>query len=155
VEQLKNTAGFSYPAVLILIAVSAIFAQQAVKGQQLQARRHIENRIIAQGEAFIWAIESYWLAGQDEPTLPRNIDQLLNDQRHGGARHLRGDLTNPFPDGEWTLVLNADGLIIGTRLNSTRVPVKKVLVLNDGRSQKIKTYADWVFAYIPTIKPKT
>jgi len=74
VEQLRQNAGFSYPAVLIIIAVTAIFAQRAAVGERLQARREIEHRIVAQGEEFVWAIESYWLAGQDEPVLPRNFD---------------------------------------------------------------------------------
>jgi hypothetical protein len=152
-EQLRQDGGFSYPAVLILIAVTAIFAQRAAVGERLQARREVEHRIVAQGEAFIWAIESYWLAGRDKPVLPRNIDQLLSDRRSGSVRHLRGELTNPFTKGDWTVVLNSNSEIIGVRLNSKRVPVQKVLVSEDGRPKKIDTYADWVFKFSPPIKP--
>jgi len=66
-------------------------------------------------------------------------------------RHLRGDLKNPFPEGEWTVVLNSESQIIGVRLNSKRVPVQKVLVSKDGGTKKILTYADWAFIFTPPI----
>jgi len=146
---IKQSAGFSYPALLIVIAVAAIFAQQATVDRQLQARREIENRIIAQGEEFVWALESYWLDGLEEPELPRNIDQLLDDRRFGSNRHLRNELKNPFPEGEWNVVFNLENRIVGIRLNSKRVPVKKAIRLPDGRTKKIKTYAEWVFEFVP------
>lgn len=148
--KLGNTSGFSYPAVLIVLVIMAASAQRVLIDKTLQARRQIELNIVAQGEAFVWALESYWISGGASPELPQTVEQLLSDPRQGFMRHLRSDLTTPFEGDKWEPIYNSQNRIKGVRLNSSKPPVRKVLVAGDGRKVNLNSYADWVFEFTPT-----
>lgn len=108
--------GFSYLALLFFIAISAI--PMAHLGQRWQAAVRAEKarELSFRLKAYEAALLSYYQASLRKaavPLHPRRLDELLIDHRAGRPHnHLRRLYPNPMsPDGQWHLILGADGTI--------------------------------------------
>ncbi|UWQ12811.1 hypothetical protein K3X41_15040 (plasmid) [Aliiroseovarius crassostreae] len=127
--------------------VLAVAGQGVALRQSQEARRHLDQRVSAEGEAFVRALAFYWKLDPTNPTLPSRMDQLLNDSRMGQHRHLRREPVSPFEDAEWEFLRNAKGQIHGIFLASTRTPARKVSRLQSGQEVILTTYNDWHFIF--------
>ncbi|UWQ06625.1 hypothetical protein [Aliiroseovarius crassostreae] len=144
---LRGQGGFSYPIILGVLLVLAVAGQGVALRQSQEARRHLDQRVSAEGEAFVRALAFYWKLDPTNPTLPSRMDQLLNDSRMGQHRHLRRAPVSPFEDAEWELLRNAKGQIHGIFLASTRTPARKVSRQQTGQDVTLTAYNDWHFIF--------
>ena len=147
--------GVTYLALLILVAVvSALLAASAQIISQAQQRDR-EKHLLWVGDQYRRAILEYakFAAGAD--TYPRELADLLEDQRQPvKRRHLRRLYFDPMTGGnDWGLVLNPQQRIIGVYSKSRLKPIRthgfRAPYLN---FRKSKTYADWVFT-VGEVKP--
>lgn len=144
-EQLKANQGFSYPALLGLLLALGLMGQTAVYSAQMKARRGLDKQIEATGTHFVHALAMYRLAIPDDPSLPTNIEQLLNDTRGRPQRHLRREPPSPIEGASWQAIRQPDGSINGIFLVSDRIPARRKYTTPDGQAVDIKTYRDWQF----------
>ncbi len=143
--RLSSQEGFTYSAVLAAILVIGITAQAAVQSSRKSVERYTDWRVETAANEVLRAIELYWIAGGDEPSLPRSFDDLLNDTRVSNIRHLR-QLPKPiFEDSEWQELRDPNGFLIGLKLRSDRKPAKTAINTASGDTQNIESYSDWSF----------
>lgn len=149
----NKQSGFTYVMVLAAVVVVGILAEAAtaVSSRAVQADREVE--LLFRGQAYQRAIRSYYEAGNPVKQYPRNIADLLNDPRFPERRHLRALYRDPMAQdgkGDWLLVRAADGGISGVANANKDEPLKQA---NFPRGLEkfsgAKTYAEWVFEYVP------
>jgi type II secretory pathway pseudopilin PulG len=99
--------GYSYLAVLFLVALTAAGLAALGKAWSTAAQRDRERELEFRGTAIANAIASYQRAGNTpSPQLPRTLDDLLEDRRGVTVRHhLRQRYVDPFTgEADWELV---------------------------------------------------
>jgi type II secretory pathway pseudopilin PulG len=140
-------AGFTYVAVLMLLA--ALSAGLAGIGTlwHTQARREREEELLFIGEQFRAALRSYV---QRSPAgarrFPNTLEELLEDRRQPiPVRHLRRIFVDPMTRrAEWGLLRQPDGGIRGVHSLSTGRPFRTDDL--PGGLTAVATYAEWKFA---------
>jgi type II secretory pathway pseudopilin PulG len=99
--------GYSYLAVLFLVALTAAALAALGQAWSTAAQRERERELQFRGEAIAAAITRYEKAGVTaQPELPRTLDDLLEDRRGGTVRrHLRQRYVDPFTgEANWELL---------------------------------------------------
>ena len=99
--------GYSYLAVLFLVALTAAGLAALGQAWRTAAQRERERELEFRGTAIANAIASYQRAGSTPtPQLPRSLDDLLEDRRGVTVRHhLRQRYVDPFTgEADWELV---------------------------------------------------
>lgn len=134
---------------LVFLFITTLGATALVDLQRTQSQRTKEEELLFAGDQFRRAIRSYYstVAPGKGQTLPRSIDDLLEDSRFPvPVRHLRRLYADPMtgkPD--WVLVQGAGG-ILGIHSRSTASTFKKAEFSVPNRAfQGKETYAEWVF----------
>jgi len=142
-------AGFTYIALLILIAIMGVVLSSAGEVWHLAVQREKEQELLFVGDQFRSAIDQY--ARHTQPgsgRFPMSLDDLLKDPRFPGTqRYLRKIYTDPITgNSSWGLVKGPSGEIFGIYSLSEDEPVKKHNFSSAyaGFEDKVK-YADWVF----------
>lgn len=145
----SHCSGFSYVALLILIAVLAVVASTTLQAGATVQRRHAEEELLRVGAEFARALASYRAAtpaGADP--LPRQLDDLLADPRYAGARrHLRNVRPDPLSGAQdWGILRGPDGGIVAIHSLSKGKPIK-VSGFAQGQQQfdNAQSYAEWRF----------
>lgn len=135
----------------MVTAVTMVAATVTVRVESQLHQREMERELLFRGKQIRQAIESYYQAGFPR-AYPASLDDLLEDPRFVSLHHLRRRWSDPMspPDGEWQLVRNAMGNIVGVASKSDRVPIKVAgfepeLV----HFEEADTYQDWVFYFDP------
>jgi type II secretory pathway pseudopilin PulG len=121
---LRTSAGFSYIALLVAIVIIGISLGAAGKYWQNVMLREKEEELFFRGDQYRKAIERYFKAVPGRPQYPRNIDDLLVDNRTpAGKRHLRQKFKDPMT-GEDFEIITAQTATAGVRiaLGTTVVP---------------------------------
>lgn len=97
--------GYSYLAVLFLVALTAAGLAALGQAWSTAAQREKERELEFRGKAIANAIASYQRAGR-AADLPRSLDDLVEDRRSGTVRrHLRQRYLDPFTQApDWELV---------------------------------------------------
>jgi type II secretory pathway pseudopilin PulG len=155
----KNTGGFTYAVVLVLVTIMGILAgvAQEVTWRAVRSEREIE--LIFRGEAYVQAIASFRLVNG---RYPRDLQDLIRDPNSPTRRHLRALYPDPMSSGKpggalssgntggWQIVRAIDGGIQGVASSSELEPLKKANFPKRWKDfEQAKTYRDWVFQYIP------
>ena len=142
--------GFSYLAVLFLVALTAAVLAALGQAWSTAAQRERERELQFRGEAIADAITRYQKAGVTaQPELPRSLDDLLEDRRGPAVRHhLRQRYVDPFTGAaDWELVpRDADT----TRFGAVRSRSAKPLLRErapDGTL--LRKASDWLFVAPP------
>jgi len=120
----RNSSGFSYIALLVAIVIIGISLGAAGKYWQNVMLREKEEEMLFRGDQYRKAIERYYKAVPGRPQYPRNIDDLLVDNRTpAGKRHLRQKFKDPMT-GEDFEIITAQTATAGVRiaLGTTVVP---------------------------------
>ncbi len=146
-------AGFTYLALLFLVAVAGVgLAATGVVWSTTQ-RREKEAELLYVGNQFRTAIESYY---QRTPgavkRYPIKLEDLVRDDRHlATVRHLRRIYSDPLTlSPQWGIVRAPDGGIMGVYSLSTDRPIKNMLFSKkDSAFENANTYSDWRFVYEP------
>lgn len=139
--------------VLLFVLVTTLGASSMVEMHQTQTQREKEEQLLFVGDQYRRAIASYY--GVTPPggarSLPKSIDDLLNDRRFPTPmQHLRQAYPDPMTGRVDWVLMRAGGGIAGVHSQSTREPIKKSgfgerYRLFEGKA----SYADWVFAVAP------
>lgn len=144
--------GFTYLAVLFVVAILA--AGLALAGQvwETVAKREKEAELLFVGNQYRQAITRYY---EGTPggvkRYPPTLEDLLKDARQPSTqRYLRKLFADPFGGREWGLVKGPDGGVAGVYSLSQEKPLKTGnFKLRDAGFEKAQTYADWKFVYSP------
>lgn len=139
--------------VLLFVLLTTLGASSMVQMHQTQTRREKEEQLLFVGDQYRRAIASYY--GVTPPSgarsLPRSIDDLLNDQRFPTPmQHLRQAYPDPMTGkADWALI-RAGGGISAVHSQSTQEPIKRTGFPERYRLFEARaSYADWVFAVVP------
>jgi len=148
-------AGFTYVALLAIVALIGIALAAIGTRWADQVQREREQQLLRVGQLYAQALLSYHRGspGSDK-TWPRDMSELLQDPRMlGTVRHLRAPYTDPMVPGQpFGVIRAADGSIRGVFSTSTATPFRDgpvdldVVVLPPARH-----YADWQFT--PKVDP--
>ncbi len=135
--------------VLLFVLLTTLGASSMVEMHQTKTRREKEEQLLFVGDQYRRAIASYY--GVTPPggarSLPKSIDDLLNDQRFPTPmQHLRRAYPDPLTGRvDWSFV-RAGGGIAGVRSQSEKEPMKKTgfpVLYKDFEGKA--SYSDWVF----------
>lgn len=99
--------GFTYLAILFLVALTAAGLASLGQAWRTAAQREKERELEFRGQAIANAIASYQRSGRTGVVeLPRSLDDLLEDRRGDVVRHhLRQRYRDPFTgEADWELV---------------------------------------------------
>src|SRR5437868_825984 len=112
----RSSHGFTYVALLMVIALIGFAASASVSVGSVVARRDAELQLLVIGMEYQRALRSYAGVPADltTPSLgrgPRMLEELLRDPRAPGIRrHLRQLYPDPLTGlNEWGLVRDAQG----------------------------------------------
>lgn len=144
--------GFTYLAVMFIVAVMALTATMASTVWSTLAQRANERELVFVGQQFQAAIERY----RQQPAgpqgrYPQRLEDLVRDARAlQVARHLRRVYIDPMTGRpEWGLVRGADGGIVGVHSLSERKPMAGTLLATafdlGAAASTEATYRDWRF----------
>lgn len=139
--------GFTYLGVLFLIVLMGIALAGAGELWSTISRRDRERQLLWVGTQYAQALRSYYRASPGLAQYPRNLEDLLQDERFPSARHhIRQLYPDPLGAGEWTLQRGFDGRITGIASASSETPLKQA----DFPSQwsdfnGMTRYTDWQF----------
>lgn len=145
--------GFSYVVVMFLVAVTAIISVRALESILVTERRDKEAELLWRGMAYRNAIRDYYL---DSPgtvhNFPPQLSTLLLDERFTRPRRpLRRLYRDPMTeDGDWGLVYNNDGALIGVYSRSSGKPLKQAGFVPELQAfAGTQHYSDWKFVFQP------
>lgn len=126
----KNQIGFSYLAVLFLMATIALSLAVTSQHDVTKQLREKERDWLFIGEQYQQAIKSYYENSPDGiKKLPNSIDDLVMDRRTlKPLRHLRKSYLDPLTGSEWMLVRDEEDLIVGVYSASQTEILSKNLV---------------------------
>lgn len=124
----RRSAGFTYLAVIILVAIIGLVGAAGLKMGALMQRRAAEQALLAIGGQFADALKSYAAATpRGQPSQPPSIRELLKDPRFPGVRrHLRQLFVDPITGkAEWGVTyLAGDVGVLGIHSLSGAQPLK-------------------------------
>ncbi len=136
--------------VLLFVLLTTLGASSMVQMHQTQTRREKEEQLLFVGDQYRRAIASYY--GVTPPggarSLPRSIDDLLNDRRFPTPiQHLRRAYPDPMTGQVVWAFVRTGGGISGVYSLSTQTPIKRSgFPEMYRRFEAGASYADWVFA---------
>ncbi|MCK1793613.1 type II secretion system protein [Pseudomonas violetae] len=139
--------GFTYLGVLFLIMVMGMGLASAGELWSTASRRDREKQLLWVGTQYAQALRSYYRSSPGLAQYPKELEDLLEDQRFPTPKHhIRQLYPDPIGGGEWSLQRGFDGRITGLSSPSTDKPLKQV----DFPSQwsdftGMASYQDWQF----------
>lgn len=150
-SDLLRQNGYTYLVLLMVVAVTMISSSVVSRVSSQLHQRAMEEELIFRGEQYRRAIKSFYETGTPR-RYPGSVDDLLQDPRFISIHHLRKPWGDPMggPEGEWELIVNASGNIVGVASKSNKQPIKnsgfpKVFSHFEGA----ESYEDWLFVYDP------
>lgn len=146
---MRGERGFSYVVVMFLVAVTSILSLRALEYTQTAEQRAKEDELLWRGMAYRRAIQDFYLRGPGSGhALPTELGQLLDDTRFvRRQRWLRKPYRDPLTaDGNWGLIYNDDGKLIGVYSKSTAKPKKQAGFPTELQAfTNAQHYSDWKF----------
>lgn len=150
---LRQTHGFTYLGLLIIIAIISLSATAAVQLGAIVQRRQAEDQLLFIGLQYKRAIRSYFESAPPgaAATPPARLEDLVRDPRFPQAkRHIRRLYEDPMTGkNDWVLIRSTDGQgILGVHSRSKETPIRIDNFPDEFFHFKgKKRYADWVFVY--------
>lgn len=145
-----RAAGFTYLAVLLLVALMGIALAATGEVWHTVAQRAKERRLLYVGDRYRRAIGLYYVNGPAQ--YPRKLQDLLRDPRKQDIeRYLRKLYPDPLTArNDWETVKGPDGGIMGVYSPSAGTPIKRAgFDSQDQGFEQAATYRDWKFVYVP------
>ena len=149
-----NQRGFTYIGILIAVVLLGIASSAAATLWSFAARREREAELLFIGHQFRRAIAQYYSAPGSNFQYPRELRDLVEDNRAPQARRF---LRKIYPDpmtgrADWQLIRTSDGAIAGVASNSPATPIKQGnFTYADAAFEKAACYCDWQFIYEPRL----
>jgi len=146
-------AGFTYIALLVLIAIMGIVLASTGEVWHLAVQREKEQELLFVGDQFRRAIKHYAMHSQSVlRRYPMSLDDLLKDERSlNTQRYLRKIYIDPITgSSEWGLLKGVNGEIFGVYSLSQDEPLKKHnFSVADASFDGSNKYSEWVFIGLP------
>lgn len=152
---IRATAGFTYLAVLFLSAILSLSLAASGMLWSISQRREKEQELLFIGAQFRNAIGHYYTRTPGTiKSYPQRLDDLLNDNRQlATTRYLRKIYRDPLTgSNDWSLILAADGGIMGIHSRSELQPLKRHTE-DQTDLANAHQYSDWHFVYLPRLTP--
>ncbi len=150
--------GFAYLFLLMAVGVLAGTTAWAVQAGAALARQSAEAQLLAVGEQFSAAFDSYEKSTPlGQHTAPRTLEELLRDPRYPQpVRHLRKLFDDPLTgQANWGLVHDPQGYITGIYSLASGKPIKQVgFAPEEAHFQNSETYAAWIFRGLSNMRAK-
>lgn len=151
--RVNRMGGFTYYALLIIVAVIGVTLAAAGEVWHLAQKREKEQELLFAGNQFRQALNSYYENSPGrERHFPSNLEDLLKDPRYPSTkRYLRKIFRDPVTGStRWGVLKGPDGEIYGVYSLSEEEPLKKGnFSLPDKNFEGKMKYADWVFMHVP------
>jgi type II secretory pathway pseudopilin PulG len=148
----RGNGGFTYIALLIAVAILGIALSAVGSLWSFTAQREREIELIFIGHQFRNAIARYYLAGGAGFQYPRELQDLVDDDRSPEGRHfLRRIYRDPMTGAaDWQIIRSNDGGVIGVASSSRARPIKRAnFDREDAVFDGLECYCDWQFTYDP------
>jgi type II secretory pathway pseudopilin PulG len=148
----SRSDGFTYVMLLAALAIFGIGLAAFGETWSRVSRRDRERELLLVGEAYIRAIERYYLrAPGAQRKYPLKLDELVEDRRFVEAtRHLRQLYPDPMTRQDFAIVPATDGGIMGVYSRSEQQPLRQAAhVLASGSTVDGQRYMEWKFVYVP------
>jgi len=148
---LSRDDGYTYITILIVVFTLALAALTTWIPSSTISAREKELELLFRGRAYVLAISSYYFSDAENPALPTAPENLINDPRFPGKRHMRSLYVDPVSNAQWDMVYGSGGGLVGVRSSSHMVPIKQ-----SGFSEEFSefedsdSYSDWGFVFIPS-----
>lgn len=120
-ERSSGQRGVTYLVLLFVLAMASTALLVAAQSWHTNGQRARERELIFRGEQIAQALAAYQAAdGVGPPRWPARLDDLVRDTRGPHPRHhLRRLYPDPYvPDGQWALIDDGRGGIIGVHSRS-------------------------------------
>lgn len=147
--KLAGADGWAYLFLLVAVAIIAGAAAGTVQIGSTMARRQAEQQLIDVGQQFAQALQRYAaMTPVGHPTAPRDLEQLLTDDRFPGmVRHLRRLYDDPVTgSATWGVIRDGQGFVVGVHSLSPQVPIRQSGFPGQFAGfERATTYQDWVF----------
>ena len=155
-QRSANQSGFTYIAVLMLVAVmGAVWAAIGVVWSTAQQREK-ERELLFVGNQFRLAIGQYYERSPGGvKKYPTALKDLLKDERQlGTQRYLRKIFVDPMTFSKnWGLVYTAGSGIVGVYSLSEEAPLKSNnFNLADSAFENSAKYSAWQFIYTQQVQ---
>ncbi|BCX67332.1 MULTISPECIES: type II secretion system protein [Pseudomonas] len=139
--------GFTYLGVLFLIMMMGMALASAGELWATAARRDRERQLLWVGTQYAQALRSYYRSSPGLAQYPKDLADLLQDERFPSARHhIRQLYPDPMGNGEWFLMRGFDGRITGISSASTDKPLKQTNFPTQWSDfNGMASYKDWQF----------
>jgi type II secretory pathway pseudopilin PulG len=151
-----SARGFTLLVILIAIALLGIGLAAIGTVWATVAQREREAQLLFVGHAYRDAIASYSSSGPAANQLPRELQDLVQDERQPlPRRHLRQIYPDPFTgQADWELLRDPDGAIYGVVSRSRLAPFKHAHFADDDEGfESAKCYCEWRFEFKPGQRP--
>ncbi len=146
----QRQTGMIYVALLLAVALIGGLSAVGLKVAQTLQQRSAEAELLAIGQEFRNALQSYAEATPNGlPNTPASLAELLRDPRSPGVkRHLRRLYQDPFTGkAEWGIVRGPDQRIFGIHsLSNTATFKRENFPVELAALSGSLRHADWVFA---------
>jgi len=149
--------GVTLLVVLVLMLVVGLAAGVAGSTWQTIVQRARETELLWRGDQYRKAIRSYYEQGAGQVRqYPAKLEDLLKDPRSlATKRHIRHLYVDPMTGGDWAVIKDPGGRVVGVRSTSSLKPFQQ-----DGFPEEYESfagaasYASWEFAWRPAATRK-
>lgn len=141
--------GWGYLGMLFLVFLLSLGLGTTVEIDSTLERRDREVELVAVGNLYREAIESYYLSATAGPRrYPASLEYLLKDPRHlVTRRYLRRNYLDPMTSRPFTTLVAPDGGIWGVVSVSGTKPLRVALPEGVTPVDAVHSYRDWQFIY--------
>lgn len=149
--------GASLLMVLVLLLIVGLAAGIAGSTWQTIVQRSHEAELFWRGDQYRNAIRSYYEQGGRAGQFPARLEDLLKDPRSlATKKHIRQLYPDPMTGGDWELIKDPGGRIMGVRSSSSLVPFQQEGFPDEYLSfAGAGSYSGWEFIWRPKIVPKS
>lgn len=145
--------GFTYLAILFVIALAGIVLAEAGISWSQAGQRDKEEELLFVGGQYRQAITLYYERTPGSvKRYPASLDDLLVDNRYNPPqRYLRKLFRDPITNSkQWGVDMAPEGGIMGVHSPSELRPLKRAnFAYSDASFDGAVKYSDWVFSYAP------
>ncbi len=144
----RAEAGFTYLGVLFLIALSSMALAATGTVWSTTAQRDRERQLLWVGGQYAQALRSFYRSSPGLAQYPRDLAELLEDNRFPNPRpHIRRLYLDPITGSDdWGLLREIDGRITGVYSRSQQAPLKQSgFQAQWSGFEGLQHYSDWQF----------
>ncbi len=141
--------GWGYLGMLFLLFLLSLGLGRTVEIHATTEQRDREAELVAIGNLYREAIESYYLSANAGPRrYPASLEHLLKDPRHMVTRrYLRRNYLDPMTSRPFTALIAPDGGIWGVASTLEKKPLRVALPEGVTPIEAVRSYRDWQFTY--------